>query len=56
MDGPNAVEVDEQIPERTLLVICLEECEVPVDVVEMHEWQCRWYVDQTSLTNWFTSS
>ena len=54
MDGPNAVEVDEQMPERTILVIRLEECEVPVDVVEMHESQCCWHVDQTGLTNQFT--
>jgi hypothetical protein len=34
MDDPNLIEVDEQMPEQTLLVIRLEECVVPVDVVE----------------------
>jgi hypothetical protein len=53
MDDPNAIELDEQMPERTLLVIRLEECVVPVDVVETHAplcRDCRWNVDQTSLT------
>jgi hypothetical protein len=50
MDDPNAVEVDEQIPERTLLVIRLEECAVPVDAVETHESLCQWNINQTSLT------
>ena len=50
VDDPNAVEVDEQMPERTLLVIRLEKCAVPVDAVETHETLCWWNVDQTSLT------
>ena len=43
-------EVDGQMPERTLLVIRLEECAVPVDAVETHETLCWWNIDQTSLT------
>ena len=46
----NVVGVDEQMPERTLIVIRLEECAVPVDAVEMHVTLCWWNVDQTSLT------
>jgi len=46
MDGPNVVEVD---PNKTLLVMCLEEC-VVVDVVKKHDHLCWWNVDQTSLT------
>jgi hypothetical protein len=40
MDGPDAVEVDDQMPERMLLVMCLEECAVPVDAVETNETPC----------------
>ena len=40
MDDTNAVDVDEQMRERTLLVIRLEECVVLVDVVETHEMLC----------------
>ncbi len=50
MDDPNAVEVDEEMPERTLLIIRLEECTVPVDAVETHETLSWWNIDQTSLT------
>jgi len=49
MDDPNAVEVDEQMPERTLLVIRFEECAIPVYAVETHETLCWWNVDQASL-------
>ena len=49
MDDPDAVEVDEQMPERTLLIIRLEECAAPVDAVETQETLCWWNVDQTSL-------
>lgn len=60
MDDPDTVEVDEQMPERPLLVIRLEESAVPVDTVETHETLCWWDVDQTSLkkninTKWFRS-
>jgi hypothetical protein len=40
MDDANAVEVDEQMLEQTLLVVHVEECAVPVDAVKTHETLC----------------
>ena len=49
MDDPNSVEVDKQMPEQPFLVICLEECAIPVDTVETHKTPCWWNIDKTSL-------
>ena len=50
MDDPISVEVDEQVPKRPFLVIHLEECTIPVDMVETHKTPCWWNIDKTSLT------
>ena len=50
MDDPNSVEVDEQMPERPFPIIHLEECAIPVDMVETHITLCWWNIDKASLT------
>jgi hypothetical protein len=50
VDDPDTVEVDEQMSERPLLVIRLEECAILVDAVKTHETLCWWNIDETSLT------
>jgi hypothetical protein len=50
VDDPNSVEVDEQMPERPLLIIRLEKRAIPVDAVETHKTLCWWNIDKTSLT------
>ena len=50
VDDPNMIEVNEQMPKQLLLVIRLEKCSVPIDVVKMHETLCQWNIDKTSLT------
>jgi hypothetical protein len=50
VDDPDTVEVDEQMSERPLLVICLGNRAIPVDAVETHETLCCWNIDEPSLT------
>ena len=37
VDDPYTIEVDEQMPKRTFLVIGLEECAIPVNFRKSHE-------------------
>jgi hypothetical protein len=49
MNDPDAIEVNEEMSERALLVIRLEKSTIPVDTVEKHEALGGGNVDETSL-------
>lgn len=49
MGDPDPVEVDEQVEERPLLIVCLEEGPAPVNLVELHKPLSGGDVDEAGL-------
>jgi hypothetical protein len=49
VDNPDSVEVDEQVEERSLFEVSLEEDLVPFDAVKLHESLSRRDVDESGL-------